>query len=143
MSIPNDDREGATMVDALRRSFERWRDRLLGSDGLQGCDRSELERIARELGMSAADLTALAAQGPGSADLLYRRMAVLGLDNADVERVSGALMQDLQRTCSCCDSRSTCAKELAAQPDADDWKAYCPNVVSLESLQKLKGRFPA
>ena len=65
------------------------------------------------------------------------------LDNADVERVSGALMQDLQRTCSCCDSRSTCAKELAAQPDADDWKAYCPNVVSLESLQKLKGRFPA
>jgi len=130
-------------VSTLRRNLQRWREKLLGSNDLLGCDSSEVGRIAGEFGMTSSDLRRLAAQGPQSADLLYRRMAVLGLSKVDVERVSVALMQDLQKACTCCDSRRDCVADLAANPDADDWKAYCPNAASLESLQRLKGHFPA
>ena len=106
-------------------------------------DSSELSRIAQECGMSPEDLTAIASRGPQSADLLYERMALLGLSRADVERAAQGLMKDLQRTCSACGEKQGCKSDLTSRPEDKGWKSYCPNAISLESLVRLKGHFPA
>ena len=109
---------------------------------LNNMDRGEVDRIAADLGMTARDLRDLTARGPDAAALLHRRMAALGLSRHDVERAALGLMRDLERTCSCCDQKGGCEKDLASRPEDPAWKSYCPNAISLDSVTGTKGRFP-
>lgn len=106
-------------------------------------DPDERNRIAADLGVTTRDLEDLAARGPNAADLLYQRLAALGLTGADAERTALGLMRDLQRTCSCCDQKGTCAQDLSSWPDDPVWKEYCPNAITLDAVARSKGRFPA
>ena len=119
----------------LARVREWWRTQ----NELAGINRDELDRVAGELGMSAGALKGLVARGPDAANLLYERMHALGISRADVDSAANGLMRDLQRTCACCNEKGVCEKDLAKHPDDPVWKSYCPNVVTLESLAKLKG----
>ena len=108
---------------------------------LGSIDPNELERIAGEIGMTGRNLQHLVARGPGAADLLLERMQMLGITRDDVERVSRGLMRDLEQTCTCCNEKGACSHDLATRPNADAWKDYCPNAISLDSVKKTKGRF--
>jgi len=60
-----------------------WREwTTKGSAGLElkCCGEEEVERMAKDIGVSASELRRLANLGPDSADLLLRRMAALDLD---------------------------------------------------------------
>jgi hypothetical protein len=140
-STPTDSANAALAGKADR--FLTWvRDWWQAREELGSLDRHELERLAGEFGMSARDLEDLAAHGPGAADLLYERMHALGITRDDAERLARGLMRDLERTCSCCADKGVCRKDLAAHPEDPAWKTYCPNAISLESVQTTKGRFP-
>lgn len=118
----------------------RWRARWRRNNELGGLGRAELERVAGELGLSAHALEDLAARGPHAADLLYERMAALGLTKPDVEHMAPGLMRDLQKSCSGCNDKAACRKGLASRPEDPVWKGYCPNRVTLVSISKMKGR---
>ena len=133
----------STLTGVADRFLTHWREWWRARDELGQLDRSELERIAGEFGMSAQDLEDIAARGPGAADLLYERMKVLGITRADAEHVARGLMRDLERTCSCCNEKGICEKDLGKHPDDPAWKDYCPNAITLESIRSAKGRFPA
>lgn len=98
-------------------------------------DPQETARIAHDVRLSPATLHDLACHGPEEADLLARRMATLRLDAADLARRDGAVMQDLQRVCTLCDSKGLCAAELDWRPEDPRWKEYCPNSGTLTMLQ--------
>lgn len=87
--------------------------------------------IARDLGITADDLGALARRDSHSADLLVRRMATMGLDPA---KVGFPMMRDLQRCCSMCGSKQVCMHELEDKPKVATWPAYCPNEYTLGAL---------
>jgi hypothetical protein len=135
--------ESLGLTGVADRFLVRWRDWWRARDELRNLDRQELQRIARDFGMSARDLEDLAARGPDAAELLYERMHALGIARADAERIAWGLIRDLEKTCSgCCDKRM-CRKDLAEHPQDPAWKAYCPNAVALEAIANAKGRFPA
>jgi hypothetical protein len=121
----------------LARLREWWR----RSGELASMDRTELQRMAGEFGMSVRDLEELVTRGPQAADLLHERMHALGIARADVEDVARGLMRDLERTCACCDGKDACKQDLEQRPDDPAWKDYCPNATSLESVRRAKGRF--
>ena len=50
---------------------------------LDGCGPAEMERIARDVGVSGADLSILAGKWPDAADLLYWRMNEIKLDRKE------------------------------------------------------------
>jgi len=102
-------------------------------------DAAELDRIARDLGMSAGDLERLAARGPDAADLLYARLRALGMTAADFGHAKRAILRDLERTCACCGEKGICAKDLARDPADPAWKGYCPNADTLDALTARKG----
>ena len=122
----------------LARLHDWWRHH----NELGNLPREELEHIAGEFGMTGRDLEDLAAKGPHAADLLYQRMAGLGLSRTDVEHMGHGLMRDLERTCACCNDKSQCRKDLASRPGDTAWKDYCPNADSLESIEKVKRGAP-
>jgi hypothetical protein len=101
------------------------------------CDQAEVERMARDIRMSAAELRALAGKGPKAADLLLRRMAALDLDPKEVAWLEPAVSRDLQRVCTMCKSHRQCAWDFARRAPPAAWKSYCPNTGTLEALDSL------
>jgi hypothetical protein len=72
-------------------------------------------RVAQDLGISVADLRVPTSRDKTAADLLDRRLEALRLDPTSIDP---ALMRDLQRCCSSCESKQLCAHELEDQPKA-------------------------
>jgi hypothetical protein len=139
MSKPADHETAAPVASFITRLQEWWR----YHNELGNLPREELEHMAGELGMTGRDLEDLAGKGPHAADLVYQRMGALGLSRSDVERIGHGLMGDLEKTCACCNEKSQCKKDLAAaRPGNVAWKDYCPNAISLESIEKTKSRHP-
>lgn len=123
---------------AVETLLARVRDWWRTQNELAGINPCELDRVAADLGMSAGALKGLVARGPDAANLLYERMHALGISKADVDHAAQGVMRDLQKTCTFCNEKGVCEKDLAKHPDDPVWKSYCPNVVTLESLAKLK-----
>lgn len=114
----------------------RWREQA----ELSQLPSSELGRIAHELGMSSDELTEIASHGSHGSDLLYERMAALGIARDDIDRVAHGLIRDLEKSCSCCADKGQCTRDLDAHPEDPVWKEYCPNAIALESVRRCKGR---
>ena len=107
-----------------------WR-KIAAVNELAGCDALEVARVAQDLGISAADLRTLANRDKTAADLLKRRLETLRLDPTSVDP---ALMRDLQRCCSNCNSKQLCAHELEDKPKVASWPKYCPNEETIAAL---------
>jgi len=107
-----------------------WRKRVAVNE-LADCDAREVARVAQDLGISAADLRVLASRDKTAADLLNRRLETLRLDPTSVDP---ALMRDLQRCCSNCDSKQLCAHELEDKPTNASWPKYCPNEETIAAI---------
>ena len=73
--------------------------------------------------MSTRSLKDLAARGPDAANLLYERMRELGISKAQVDGAAEGALRDLQRTCACCNEKSTCESDLATRPNDPVWKS--------------------
>jgi hypothetical protein len=117
-----------TLITEEGKAF--WRKRAAVHE-LAGCDALEVARVAQDLGVSVDDLRTLASQDKTAAVLLYRRLEALRLDPTSIDP---ALMRDLQRCCSNCNSKQLCAHELEDKPKAASWPKYCPNEETIAYL---------
>jgi hypothetical protein len=118
----------------LARWWRSWNGRRRTMMDLNGCGPAEMERIARDVGVSGADLSILAGKWPDAADQLYRRMNEIKLDRMEVTHADPQVMRDLQRVCTVCGSKRRCAHELAKNPSDPAWQKYCPNATTLAAL---------
>jgi hypothetical protein len=101
---------------------------------LDRCGPAEVERIARDVGVSGADLAILAGKWPDAGDLLYWRMNEIKFDPKEVTQVHPQVMRDLQRVCTVCGSKRRCVHDLAKNPSDPAWQKYCPNATTLSAL---------
>ena len=129
-----------TEQDAVRTLLGRVREWWRRQQELNALDNKEIGRVADDLRISTDTLRELVARGPDAANLLYERMQALGLSKVGVDEAAEGVMRDLQRTCSCCNEKGICEKDLVERPDDPVWKSYCPNAVTLEALAQLKER---
>jgi len=102
---------------------------------LDRCGPDEVSRMAGDLSLTTWELRSLAGK-PDSTDLLlYRRMADLGLDQAEVARTQPTLTRDMQKLCTMCQSKAQCQRDLLRCADpSSSWRAYCPNDETLHGL---------
>jgi len=119
-----------------RKLFRQCRQRL------DACDKNEITRIARDVGLSSHDLSEMAALGPDAAKQLLDRMDALHLEADALAKNEPSTMRDLQRLCSSCVrlcsscvSKKRCQRDLLLVPDDPMWRHYCPNADTLDALQ--------
>ena len=77
-------------------------------------DPGELERVARELNVTPADLDSLVRRGSHGANELPYTLTALGIDEAALRRAEPSLLRDMERVCSFCAHKCECHQELAA-----------------------------
>jgi hypothetical protein len=125
------------------RTLSGWlvalRDRLIARDELAGMADNDVERMLQDLGLNRQDLDSLTHAGKGPTELMPQRLASQGIDPQTLMRFEAAVYRDLQRVCSKCMSTGRCQRELAAGDTSDNWKHYCLNVDTIESLAKQPG----
>ncbi len=123
------------LAQALTEAWGNWRRRSVTRRELEGCDDDEIRRIAHDVGLSADSLKSLARYGPDAADLLKLRLRELDLGQTAIET---AVMRDMQRCCTTCDSKQECAHEIEDRPKQANWPEYCPNAMTLDALAQSK-----
>src|SRR6266581_2171192 len=92
------------LLGALAQRWQAWRNRREALAALESCGTGEVARIAHDLSLTTGELSALAGRGTDSANLLYRRMAQLGLERKTIACREPKTLWDMQKTCSLCDS---------------------------------------
>ena len=120
-------------IKAAGRGFLSWLKQDFPS-GLECCAEREVERIAKDIGVSASELHKIASHGPDAADLLLQRMAALDLEPKEVSGVEPRTFHDLQRICTMCEYHRRCARDLTRDTADPAWKDYCPNAATLMAL---------
>jgi hypothetical protein len=121
-------------VRRLAHWWQTWNGRRRAMADLDCCGPAEVARIARDVGVSRADLSILAGKWPDLGDLLYWRMNEINLDRKEVTQADPQVMRDLQRVCTVCGSKRRCEHELAKNPSDPTWQKYCPNATTLSAL---------
>jgi uncharacterized protein YjiS (DUF1127 family) len=114
--------------------WRNWNGRRRAMLDLDACGSAEVERIARDVGVSRTDLSILAGKWPDAADLLYARMNKINLDRKEITQAEPQVLRDLQRVCTVCGSKRYCEHELAKNPSDPVWQKYCPNATTLSAL---------
>jgi hypothetical protein len=113
------------------------RSRSNGLSELLSRGEEEVERIAKDTGVSVSEFRKLAGLGPNAPDLLERRMTALDLDPTEVSATAPQTFRDMQRVCSFCEHHRRCLRDLARDHAVPAWKDYCPNALTLMALDKL------
>jgi transcriptional regulator with XRE-family HTH domain len=98
-------------------------------------DPGELERVARELNVTPADLERLVRQGSKGANELPHTLTALGIDETALLRAEPALLRDMERVCSFCTHKRRCREELAAGTAATNYVEYCENADTIDTLR--------
>ncbi len=129
-----------SLTKAVSQWWRGWTTRGSARLELKCCGEDEVERMAKDIGVSASELRRLATLGPDSADLLLRRMTALDLDRNEVSRTQPRTFQDLQRVCTMCDHHRRCRRDLARDSANPAWQDYCPNAATLMALNALPWR---
>ena len=97
--------------------------------------RLDLARMARELGVSEADLRPLLPTQADSMKRVGQALAARGIDAEALRRTDPARMRALARTCARCRSMVRCRIALATG-DLSDAAEYCDNVEAFATLMR-------
>ncbi len=124
------------VVSAIAGWVNKYRSLHGKHDEFGECSPEEVVRIAADIGVPAAELRALAAKGPGAADLLEKLLIKLYVDPAQLAKTSPEVMRDLQRLCVFCGQKERCQHELKEGTAAEHYREYCPNAFTLDALFK-------
>ena len=126
-----------SLIDAISKWWLNWTERRKALSELQCYAEEEIQRTAKDLGVSTAEIHRLVSRGPEGANLLLRRMAALDLDRNEISRTEPQVFQDIQRVCTLCESRRRCVRDLARDSSDPAWQDYCPNAGTLMALNAL------
>ena len=107
---------------------------------LAACPPGELQRIARDVGLSDGELRAIAEARRGPGELLPLRLELLGLDPGFVRSAQTATSRDMERTCAICKVWRLCARDLAAGDAQAGMGTYCLNSEAIDALTVERAR---
>jgi hypothetical protein len=95
---------------------------------------AELRHLADDVGLSGTDLRRFTCAHDGPAELMPKRLELLGVDPAYVKHAEPATYRDLERVCAMCASSRRCAEDLAKGDAQAGMESYCLNAFTIDSL---------
>ena len=112
--------------DWIRHRRERAELEVMSAD--------EVGRLARDIGVGAGELERMVEAGHDP-EQLSEMLRTLGLDEAVLKRAAPAMLRDMQRLCSLCETASTCQHALDAGIAPTTYRSFCVNAATLDALK--------
>ena len=114
-------------------TIANWRSGQPADRELAYLDTGELAALARDIGLSTAQMTRLTARGGGTGEELSRFMRAIGLAPEKLKRTHAGVMRDMSVVCSGCEMASRCRRDLDREC-APIVQRYCPNAHTISAL---------
>lgn len=118
----------------------RYRSALVGNDQLTKLDVNQVAAIAKDLGITAGQLSELASKGDHAAAPLQKLLTALGVDPKEFEKIDARVARDMQWLCVNCNDRSQCNFDLSIGIADTTFREYCPNAVTLDEVFNLTAK---
>lgn len=122
------------MMHRLAETWRAHRSARAALAELDGMDPSVVGEIAREAGVDVADLRAVVTHGAGADELMSRMLEAWGIDGETLARETPGFLRDVSISCSLCDEKGRCRRELAAGTAREHAHEFCPNHPSFAAL---------
>ena len=123
----------APAIDAVAAVVEQWEEITASPAELEAFGRA-MANMVKDLGLSPAELRALATKGSSAKELPCLLDALRISIRALAER-EPMLLNDLRRTCTVCEHKQECDADIAAGTLVPSYQSYCLNVDALDALQ--------
>ena len=91
--------------------------------------------MANDLKLSPAEFRALAAKGANARQLALL-LDALRIDVLALAQKEPEVLRDMRRTCSVCDRKPRCDRNIASKAVVGNYYAYCANAAILNRLQR-------
>lgn len=101
---------------------------------------AELERLARDMGLSPSELRASAWSNSDWVQLLEKRLQQFEFEKSSLETTHPRVVHDLEQTCARCGSASRCSSDFSRPDTKAAISDYCPNTYTLEALETERDR---
>ncbi|RQH03747.1 DUF6455 family protein [Bradyrhizobium sp. RP6] len=124
------------IVQDLIESFASWLKHRREMNEMRQLDRADFDRIANDLRIAPDDLEELVRHGRHAADELPKMLEQLGISAERLGRAQPLLLRDMERTCSLCNHKGECDRDLTEGTAAENYHGYCANASTLESLDR-------
>lgn len=121
----------------LARVFDWIKARAVLSSELAAMSRADLQLLATDIGVSEADLRAIAPQLSDHSDLLDKMITARGLEPELVRRIFVGAVRDMETTCARCRDAGFCERELKAGTAAARSHEFCGNATMIDELLGL------
>ncbi len=112
--------------------------RARASAELARLSRGDIDGIARDLGVSAADLRDIMPHGADNTGLMEAMMRARGLDAEHVAQLPPTVLRDLELTCTRCGAAKRCGRELAAGSANEHCHEFCGNADTFDALLEAR-----
>ncbi|MBR0782756.1 DUF6455 family protein [Bradyrhizobium iriomotense] len=124
------------IVQDLIETFANWLKHRREMNEMRQLDRADFDRIAADLRIAPDDLEELVRHGKHAADELPKMLHQLGISAERLGQAQPLLLRDMERTCSLCNHKGECDRDLAEGTAAENYHGYCANAATLESLDR-------
>jgi hypothetical protein len=124
------------IVQDLIESFASWLKHRRELNEIRQLDRADFDRIAQDLRIAPDDLEDLVRHGKHAADELPKMLEQLGISAEGLGRAQPLLLRDMERVCTLCNHKGQCDRDLADGTAAENYRGYCANASTLESLDR-------
>lgn len=116
--------------------IERWRDRREQAAVMRALEfmgPEQAQAFAADLNLDLSDMGRVLQGGAEAPRLMYRMLSARGLVAANLDPRT---MRDLESTCSRCDCKSLCRRELDAGTAKLHAARFCPNDHVMDMLEQ-------
>jgi uncharacterized protein YjiS (DUF1127 family) len=124
------------VVTSLIERLTDWLQRRREIGEMNQLDATEFARIADELGLAPSELDTLVHRGPHAADEMPKMLRALGFAEEAIARIQAPQRQDMERSCSLCQHKAECGRDLAAGSVAEHYESYCNNADTINELAR-------
>jgi hypothetical protein len=123
-----------TTAGFFLRAIQRYR----AAQELRNIGENEISAIARDIGVSQAELKSLTKHDIGFPRLLRRLLSALRIDERVLQEANPTLLRDMQKVCAFCQNTRQCKKELQAGSAGEHFHDYCPNSPNLYAASNYR-----
>ncbi|HET9717932.1 MAG TPA: hypothetical protein VFP60_17275 [Pseudolabrys sp.] len=127
-----------SMMNAVADWITRYRTAVNQERELAQIGPNEVAAIAKDIGISSLELHELAHKGAKAGALLKELLVALGVDPEALAKMDRRIARDMQWLCIHCENSRRCRHELSAGTAAGNFRAYCPNAITIEEVFGLE-----